>query len=221
MKYNAKSRYVTISAFEKKWNVHFTVNHLGKMEGMISLSTSPLCNPLCRKRAQIANTICSHCYSFCMMKRFGTLAERLAKNTEVLTTKLIPVEEWPILNARYVRFEAFGDIVNARQMENYVNLCKRNPSTKFAIWTKNYAIAAKALEKTGKPKNLTLLVSSPLVNVALDLTKFPLADKCFTVYSTCHAAQEGIDINCGARACLLCHKCYERTGAKHIRERLK
>ena len=220
--YHPKARYMSINAFARKYGVSFTVNHTGKMEGMISLSTSPIRNTYCQKRSKCENTICHHCYALNMALMFGSLADRLSKNYDVLTKTLIPVEEWPVLNARYVRLESFGDLQTVTQFKNYVNLCKRNPASSFALWTKNYAIVRKAVESgTEKPKNLIVIVSSPLVNVESDLSAYPLADKTFTVYATSYAREHGVAINCGGRACLTCGRCYRKRGNAEVRELLK
>lgn len=52
-----------IKAFEKKYGVHFTVNHTGKMTGMASLSTSVIDNPICAARAKVKGSICEKCFA--------------------------------------------------------------------------------------------------------------------------------------------------------------
>ena len=220
--YNPHHKYVSIEVFERETGVHFTKNHNGKMEGMVSLSTSPLQNRFCQARAKNKKTICSHCYAITLSQMFPSLVRMLGNNLEILSSKVIPVEQFPVLNLRFFRFEAFGDLSCVTQYRNYVNLCLRNPGTQFALWTKNPQILAQA-QRQGvvKPKNLTILVSSPLVNVEIDLAKIPLADKSFTVYTEGYAKEHGITINCGGRACLTCRRCYSRGGAKKIHELIK
>lgn len=198
--------------------------HEGKMSGMISLSTSPLKNAHCIKRASNPNMICSHCYSMNLNKMRKSLKEKLIRNTDLLTSSIIPVEEMPIVNVSYFRFEAFGDLQNTTQIANYFNLCKRNPSTSFALWTKNPFIIRQALaEGLSKPKNLIIIYSSPVLNSEVDFNAlrkvFPFIDKIFTVYDKNHAGN--VNINCGANHCLSCLKCYKKRTTAIINERLK
>lgn len=210
----------TTKAVEKA----ITWKHSGKMEDMVSLSTSPVLNRHCMERAKNPNTICSACYSMHLNSLRKTLREKLARNTELLTAAVIPVDEMPTLNVMYFRFEAFGDLQNTVQIQNYFNLCTKNPETRFALWTKNPFIIRQALaEGAEKPSNLIIIYSSPIVNkpAALEALRivFPFVDKVFTVYDKKHA--ENVNINCGARHCRTCLQCYRNDTAEEIRELLK
>jgi hypothetical protein len=159
---------------------------------------------------------------------YGALDKCLVKNHEVLTTQIIPVEKWPLLNYMMFRLESFGDIQNETQVINYFNLCKRNPRVQFTLWTKNYAVVERVLEhgyegvSYEKPKNLILIISSPVVNQPLKIESFPHADKIFTVYSEEYAALNGVKINCGALSCMTCQKCYNpENETVYINELLK
>lgn len=217
---------LTISKFTKKYGVKFTLNHNDKMQGLASLSTSPLCNPYCKERAKNKETICSHCYSITMQKRFRNLAKALEKNTEVLTTTIIPFDDMPYLFSEtgFFRFEAFGDLINRIQVVNYFNMASANPHMHCALWTKNPFIIEKAIEEYGikKPENLTILASSYFLNNEMDfVSRFPFIDKTFTVYDKKYIAENGVEINCGGRACAECGKCYRNDGPKAIAELLK
>lgn len=213
---------ITIKDFEKKWGIHFTEKHTGKMAGMISLSTSVLRNEHCKHNCNIAGSICEHCYSARMHKMYKGLEVKTAINTSVLTQVVIPVNDWPLVNALYGRFEAFGDLNNVIQVRNYFNCCKRNKKTKWALWTKNPQIINQAI-KAGykKPSNLVIIVSSLFVN-EVGKYKFDFIDKIFTVYDKKYAAENNIDINCGARNCLACNRCYHKTkNIEYVNELLK
>lgn len=86
---NSKNRknIITIRSFEKETGIHFTINHTGKMEGMQSLSTSCVCNPVCIARMKDSNSICSHCFAAAMHKRYGNLAIRMEQNYQILSTQ--------------------------------------------------------------------------------------------------------------------------------------
>lgn len=200
---------VLIPNFEKKWGVKFTTEHSGKMTGMISLSSSPLANPLCMARSKCADLICSKCFSLAMNKRFKELKAMLLRNTEALTREIIPVKEWPLLNAMAFRLESFGDVSTEVQVMNYFNFARRNPKVTFAVWTKNAHIYREAIDAGfRKPRNLILIVSSPVINERAEMP--PFADKVFTVYDKSYAAEHNVPINCGARSCLACMRCYRK-----------
>lgn len=204
--------------------LHYCTNHTGKMAGLESLSTSVNANPYCIKRMQNGNSICSHCFSFSMMKQYKALNECTSKNAEILTSGIIPADQLPLTPTRYFRFESFGDIINANQVINYFNIAKKNPETRFALWTKNPHIVNKAIESGhSKPANLQIVLSSPIVNKPVKSVKYGFIDKVFTVYDKTGSKQ--VNVNCGARSCLGCGLCYRPNpagvGVVYVNEILK
>lgn len=200
--------------------LHITEKHTGKMKGMQSLSTSCKTNPNCEKYSQIPGSICSKCYAQRQMKMYKNMSAAFERNADVLTTQIIPKDQLPLINACYFRFEAFGDLHNATQLINYFNICKKNKDVNFALWTKNPYIVKEVVETEKKPNNLQIIVSSLFINKQLDISNMPYIDKVFTVYDKDTIERENIDINCGARNCLECHKCYKK-GVTVINEKLK
>lgn len=212
----------TIKMFEKKYGIHFTLNHTGKMTGMVSLSTSVIDNPICAARAKVKCSICEKCFAANMFKRYGKeFHDCFKRNTEILTTTVIPVNEWPILNYRFFRFESLGDIQKAVQVENYFNFAKRNPNTIFALWTKNPRFIDEAIRNGNrKPKNIIIIQSSCFIDKE-DEKSFDFIDKVFTVYSKPYIKENNVEINCGARNCLECGRCYSKRTGSVVREQLK
>lgn len=208
--------------FKDNVGVHITTGHTGKMEGINSLSTSVLLNPICQKRAKDPTSICSKCFAEKIANARKELRGCLAKNTEVLTNQIIPVKEWPVLNASIFRLESFGDLNNGTQFKNYINFAKRNPRTTFALWTKNANIVDEVFrEGVKKPRNMIIILSSPRINVPR-APRYDWVDKVFTVYEKAYAESRGIEINCGARDCLGCQRCYTKTRkVEYINELLK
>jgi len=207
----------------KKYNgLHLTTNHTGKMSGMYSLSTCCACNKYCEKYAKDPSKVCSKCYAGTMMKMYKALNKALKRNTEILTTEIIDKDKLPLINALYFRFEAFGDLNNDIQVINYFNICNKNKSVHFALWTKNPFIIQKVLDAGyKKPQNLQIILSSHYLNVVADKSKWDFVDKVFTVYTPDFIADNNIEINCGAKSCLKCHKCYKSNGYEYINEKLK
>ena len=200
----------------------FCTNHGGKMAGVPSLSTSCLANPICQERAKDPKSICAHCFAAGLMKCRPSIHDKGVRNYEFLSAAIYPVEEMPILNYLVFRLESFGDLGNVNQAGNYFNLAAANPRTMFALWTKNPHIIAEMMETTGieKPRNLVIVYSSPKVNEEHDPgERYPFIDKVFTVYDKEHA--ETVEINCGARNCLKCGRCYSKRTGRHVREILK
>lgn len=204
---------------------NFTLKHTGKMSGMISLSTSTLKNTFCNKYCQMKGSICSKCYSRRQLSYQHTLAEKLAKNYDILHAGVIPMNDMPVVNASICRFESFGDIDSTIQFENYCNICFKNPGITFTLWTKNPGIIKKALMHFNKPENLIIIYSSMFINEAYNIKKikkaFPFIDKIFSVFDKKTAETLDIKINCGSKKCNECRLCYSKNTTCYINELLK
>lgn len=213
---------LSMKQFEQETGLHFTIKHTGKMEGMQSLSTSTIINPICRARAKDPNSICSKCYAAKMLERYSNLEQCLIRNTEVLTSSVLEV--MPIINASVFRFESFGDLMNSTQVINYFNIAKANPKTTFALWTKNPIFIEQAIKQgNSKPKNMIIIYSSCELNKPeFDIfERFSFIDKVFTVYAKQYIIDNDIDINCGGRKCIECQRCYSKRTGKAVREQVK
>lgn len=201
------------------------------MAGIPSISTSSLFNINCRKRCCLENAICSKCYSNHMQGFRKQLREKLARNTELLTTRLLTKLEISNLciASLYFRFEAFGDLINTIQFTNYCNIAKAYKNTKFAIWTKNPHVIVEYVKKGGRiPKNLIIGLSSLFINNRMSnntiayFEKFFHIDFVFTVFNEKYINDNNIQINCGAKDCLKCHFCYyHHKQTAFVNEKLK
>lgn len=207
---------------KKKVNgvVHIS-NHSGKMEGIRSISTSVLKNEFCQKRQKCDNSICGKCYAKNLVSYRKTLQNALERNYDVLTRSVLKMEDLPVLNDVYFRLESFGDLANDIQLINYIRICKKNPNTTFALWTKNFGIVKAVLKFMEKPENLILVASSYEINREQSEIDFGIFDKLFTVYDRRYAAEHNVKINCGARSCLGCRLCYTHNNTRIINEILK
>lgn len=220
---------VRFKEFRNRTQVGFTTEMTGKMFEMCSLSTSPLVNPRCVERAKEPESVCKQCYSRIEMEYKKTCAAKFGTNGNVLSNYVIPVNKWPvILKSAYpeIRLEAFGDVINAIHVINYFNLCKRNPKITFAAWTKNVDFYEAAV-KMGyeKPDNLILVASSPMLNTEINVENHSIVDKTFTVYTFEYIKANNIGpdfINCGARSCKKCGRCYHKVDdVENVHEILK
>ena len=223
-RYKAAKVVTTSSPKNELGGLHYTINHTGKMAGLQSLSSSIVLNPNCVRRMQKQDSICSKCFAAAMMNRYKDLDRCLQENTPILTGSILPDSVLPVIPSRYFRFEAYADLNNWIQFVNYRNIAAKNPDTLCALWTKNPHIIAQALERGYTiPANMQIVLSSPLVNKPIKSTKYTFVDKIFTVYDKKTA--KNVNINCGARSCLACGRCYRPNpdGAKiqYINEILK
>ena len=207
--------------------VYISDNMTGKMAGFPSISTSVLLNKICQQRCKNVNSICSHCFAVATVSRYSTLEKHLSNNTKVLTGKRLDIDQLPKLSfaVNMCRLESFGDLNDVYQVENYFNLCRKNPHVHFALWTKNPHLIAMAIYGglTEKPENLNIIYSSPIVNKpeTTIFSRYDFIDKVFTVYDKTTIASEHININCGAKSCAGCGLCYFDKTVKTISEQLK
>lgn len=216
----------------KKKEIWVTRDHTGKMEGINSISTSVLLNEFCQAQRKIKGSICSHCYAQAMAEMYSALGKKLAENTAVLTSGILPIECLPTTEGMDIfRFEAFGDLNNMNQLQNYMNIVKKNPRTRFTLWTKRFGLVHRYFSENKVPDNFTLIISSMKLNkpVSLEqlkkLGKFKKGQlKSFTVYDFKFIKKTGMtssDINCGSRSCFGCRICYDANEIEEIKEILK
>lgn len=219
-----------LTVFYLKTGIIFQENMTGKMEGMHSISTSAALNPVCRARAMDPESVCAACYALALLNERDGLAAILEQNFEVLTTEIIPVEQWPVVHG-YWRVESFGDLANTIQAHNYINFILRNKDTAcFGWWTKNPAFIDMAMRSAGVTKdnlsNCQFVLSCDRLNAADNyctrtMARFPWIDRVFIVYTADYALENGIAINCGEKKCIECRACYTANGPRVIREMIK
>lgn len=214
---------------QKKMRDSACRKHTGKMTGLMSISTSPF-NWLCNLRALIIGSICSHCFSRRMMLRYPALKAKLERNAVWLTSYEIQPADVYHFNPKsgYFRFEAYGDLFDTLQVKNYFTIARElaKDGIHCALWTKNPQIIKRAIAEYNlvKPENLNIIFSvaglnsefSAVIYDALMATGYDFIDKVFTVFDHDNGA-----INCGARDCASCGKCYTKNDIVFINELLK
>lgn len=185
----------------------------GKMTGMPAITTSMLCNAHCQKLSNIIGTVCEKCYTMKYLKSRPAVEKCYAENTDLLTSSIIPIKQLPFINAAMCRLETFGDIVNTTHLQNYVNLIKKNNHCMFSLFTKNYTVVFDYFKTHKQPKNLSIVISSLIINKPFELEFLPdyLTNvKIFTVYSKPFAKGNNVAINCGKNRCVDCRRCYTK-----------
>lgn len=171
-------------------------------------------------------SICLFCFSDSQQDAFDMSAP-LIINHNILNGGIINRDWLPVINALYFRFESFGDFASVNAVINAFNLAKYNKNVNFTAWTKNPYFFKKAIEQGHKkPKNFKLVLSSQYINRPAKIPECyaDIVDAVFTVYTKEYADLHNITINCGARACLACLRCYtgyKKGDIKVINELLK
>lgn len=197
--------------------IHVSDSMSGKMYGIPSISTSCLCNPICKARMKQGKSICKHCFAVGTIKQYTSLGKALTSNYQLLNGSVLDLDLLPRFKStvEIVRIESFGDVASVTQAINYANICKVNPHVTFAWWSKNMAIVQRAFDMVGKPSNVIMVESAPMLDTEINPSQ-PCVDKTFTVYSN-----ENPHINCGKRSCLTCRRCYRKDTEKSVKELLK
>ena len=200
----------------------------GKMKGMMSFSTSCTQNPFSQRQKEIPGSICQKCYAQSLLAMREGLENKGIRNAELVTKKVLPEECLPTtMNCLFFRFEAFGDLHNIIHLTNYVNIAKKNPLTRFTLFTKNYKLLYEFFSANKCPDNMTIVYSSLFINKTSPIDKLlplfkPGQLKVFTVNSYDYIKDHPeVKINCGGRTCLDCKRCYGMTDDVYINEILK
>lgn len=186
----------------------------GKMEGFNSLSVSSLNNSFCQSMKLNPDTICRRCYGNKYEKMRSSLEACLVRNANILICPLTK-SEIPKINAKYFRFNGFGELYNDVHYKNLCKIAKANPDTIFAIWTKR----ANIVMKYPKVKNMIYIYSNPFINKLFNNAKIiKWFDHIFSVWDKGFAKNNKIKINCSGKKCINCLICYKKGTEKFINE---
>ena len=179
----------------------------GKLDGFQAISTNTMTNPYCIKQnaSGKANNICTKCYSHTMLKSYRkNMQPALQRNSDALANKVHDMEYLPVINQAWFRFNAHGELINMTHLENLVRICKKNPHTSFALWTKRNDIVSRYFKTREKPANMILIYSNPKISTIM--AKPPkYFDRTFNnVLEHEHKEQQ----NCTGQKCKDCRLCY-------------
>jgi hypothetical protein len=136
------------------------------------------------------------------------------RNKFLSERELLP-QEIPAINEQIARFASYGELINMMHFINLLRIALANPRTIFTLWTKRPKIVQIVLKLLGKPDNLILIYSSPVVGVPSKLPKG--FDKVFTAFAK---GSDMTDINCHG-ACNTCRLCYSHNDTTFINEIIK
>ena len=210
----------------QKSPVYISKHLNGKMEDMHAISTNTLTNPFCitmnnaDKHYKNSNVICKACYSMKSLKGYLHKNSKFyQQNSDLLSKDIIEFKDIPVINSLYFRFHAHGELINDMHLINLCRICVANPKVTFSLWTKRLAILNKVFDtlKNGKPKNLMIIYSNPVVNKIVR-TVPPLCDKVFNNVDKDKYIEEQ---NCTGRKCIECLTCYTSSPINVIVEGVK
>ena len=192
--------------------IHITQGS-GKLAGIISINTPTSTNPFCQSM-QKTDSVCKSCYAQRYEKLRPNIVEAFKRNTFLSERELLP-QEIPAINEQIARFASYGELINMMHFINLLRIALANRQTVFTLWTKRPKIVQIVLKLLGKPDNLILIYSSPVVGVPSKLPKG--FDKVFTAFAR---GSDTTDINCHG-ACNSCRLCYSHNNTTFINEIIK
>ena len=192
--------------------IHITQGS-GKLAGIISINTPTTTNEYCQSM-QKTDSVCKSCYAQRYEKLRPNIVTAFERNTFLSERELLP-QEIPAINEQIARFASYGELINMMHFINLLRIALANRQTIFTLWTKRPKIVQIVLKLLGKPDNLILIYSSPVVGVPSKLPKG--FDKVFTAFAR---GSDMTDINCHG-ACNSCRLCYSHNDTTLINEIIK
>ena len=189
----------------------------GKIEGTCSFDSS--CNgcDFCKKMRKAAENnvkhICKHCYDAKQESYRANVKNRHMLNMLIMSNVRFTEKELSKLNVAAInRVNSSGDTPNKTYALNMITIAAINDTVKFGYWAKNASPIIAACDEIGKPDNLSLVYSSPIINEACKLPKY--FDYVFVVASDENHVNEFLAngaCECNGKDCKDCgYKCYTK-----------
>lgn len=200
--------------------VHISVM-TGKLDGLRAISTNTRTNAYCIKQNASGDpdNICTKCYSHTMLSSYRkNMQPALQRNSDALSSRILAPHELPRVMDAVFRFDSHGELINETHLLNLVAICKYNPLTSFALWTKRNDIVSKYFRAHDKPANMILIYSNPKISHIM--AKPPkYFDRTFNnVLEHEHVERQ----NCTGQQCKDCLLCYTPgNGVTTIVEKVK
>ena len=121
--YNGKEYTVELkkSKFASNYSpIRVSDNMTGKMEGIPSISTSCLVNPICIKRMQSGESVCHYCFAQATLSRYKAAGKNAEMNFYLLNSQVLDLDLLPrFRNVAIGRIESFGDVASVTQTHRY------------------------------------------------------------------------------------------------------
>lgn len=204
----------------------------GKIAGIPSIDGNAVKTPFCMAMRDLAirfpelGLICGECYA-CSKRELMKSAAQIAHarnvlifanvdfTEEELATLYIPCD----IERPYCRINEDGDFCNQLHAENIIKIVKTHKNINFGTWYKNRPALYGAIDKLGKPENMEVVFSVPVISKNIESIK-KLAgkhdDKVFAVFNTeeeVNAAIKAGFVKCNGVKCIICgFRCYKKAG---------
>ncbi len=192
----------------------------GKLDGFQAISTNTTTNEYCIKQnaSNRADNICTKCYSHTMLKSYRkNMTPALQHNSDFLSTRLHEQDYLPSILQAFFRFNAHGELINLIHLENLVNIAKKNPHCRFALWTKRSDLVFRYFKTNDKPNNFILIFSNSKISHIM--SKPPkYFDKTFNNVLEHEFTDRQ---NCTGQKCKDCLVCYSVNDVSTIVEMVK
>lgn len=193
----------------------------GKIEGITSCDSSCRNCQFCQKMLAAAKAdptiICGLCYDEAQEKYKLNSVNRHSLNMLIMMTVEFTEKELKMIRlTTETRINSSGDTPNVIYAKNMLRMSKVHRDVRVGYWAKHTAPVIEACDELGKPKNVTLVQSSPRIGTPVKLAKY--FDYTFTVYpdekSVLRAIANGAS-PCNGMKCETCgKKCYYRKHKK-------
>jgi len=189
----------------------------GKLKGIDAINTNTLSNSFCSKMRE-TDAICKECYSASMLQGVRKNCVQPWQNNSDKLSKVIPIENLPVINAHSFRFHGHGELINYQHLDNFMNIARKNPFTTFAIWTKRIGFIRKWKKSNKNLDNVVFIYSNP--STEKKMTRPPKGfDKVFNaLYNDDISNGETL---CTGVSCIDCMACYRHNEHTVIVEKVK
>ena len=189
----------------------------GKLGRVPAINTNTLTNPFCQRMQRCPGSICAQCYSQSMLSGYRrNCAPAFERNSNRLSESDLSESQLPRIRRNDIaRFHAHGELINLRHMVNLLRIARKNPRVTFGFWTKRRDIVGRFF-RSGRtlPANVVLIYSNPRVDQPCALPQH--FHKVLSVVT-----RDTGNVNCGARRCDTCRRCYRRDGETQVVELIK
>ena len=162
----------------------------GKIAGIASVDSSArgceFCVMMQAAAAELAargcdDHICGRCYATRGRFLLADITDRHSLTMAILSMVEFSIDDFKTLGlVGLVRINSDGDVRNDLHALNLLRMVMASPFARFAWWAKNIMPIIRACDALGKPDNLTLIASSPMIGRAVRLPRY--FNYTFTVY---------------------------------------
>ena len=155
------------------------------------------------KLVQIPGSVCAGCYALKGRYRFNNVQQALQRRaTSIKHPDWVNAMVSLIMGHKYFRWHDSGDIQSVEHLKKIFEVCKRTPSTKHWMPTRE-ARFLKLMDPDIIPSNLIIRMSSHMIDQG-PVTFWPWTSTVSTQAKTCPAADQG-------NKCASCRACWDRS----------